>query len=570
MTSFLLGPVYQPPTGLISSDVVNSAATKLSNHLYHVLQNGRSDSVNFEPNSSSVSVTAMSTQDDNSPFFDFHFSSPQLNTTAGGTNKVTNASIYRIGSISKLFTVYMMLVNFGWKHWDDSVTRFIPELAKSTNDHTSSPIEHVNWDEVTIGSLASQLSGAGRDYANGDLASQNLPWSKLGLPELPSSEIPHCAGNYSLPPCSRHEFFQGVAIRHPTFAPQTTPVYSNLAYRTLGYVLEALSGTSYSRLLRSSVLEPLGLANTVAKVPSSKGSWVIPNGDTGFFQDVGDEMPTAGMYSSSYDLAKLGRNILLSKQLSPLDTRRWMKPMSHTASLSLSVGSPWEIWRTRSQVSHGRTIDLYTKSGSLGQYNSHLILVPDYGITFSILTAGPSSSSVVKIVAGTVLRALLPILESVSISEACKAMCGTYESRDSSRNSSIEIGSDESGLLVTRWINRGVDVKKTITDYAIETGSAPIKWIRLQTTNLDSISKLSNEKDGTRRVAYRALFEADNSDLTKSPRIMDPGDTHWSSMDSPTYGDIAADDFVIELNQSGVAMKVEPRIIRDELHRVTK
>lgn len=79
--------------------------------------------------------------------------------------------------------------------------------------------------------------------------------------------------------------------RHPVFAPQTTPVYSNLGYRLLGYILEKLSGSRYDSLLQSSVFEPLGMSHTTARVPSGEGSWVIPDSGSVWFQDVGDEMP---------------------------------------------------------------------------------------------------------------------------------------------------------------------------------------------------------------------------------------------------------------------------------------
>jgi len=76
------------------------------------------------------------------------------------------------------------------------------------------------------------------------------------------------------------------------FASQTTPVYSNAAYRILGYALEAMSGRPYDALMQSKVLTPLGLNNTSADLPPGKGSWVIPGGNkSGFHNYYGDEIP---------------------------------------------------------------------------------------------------------------------------------------------------------------------------------------------------------------------------------------------------------------------------------------
>jgi CubicO group peptidase (beta-lactamase class C family) len=164
MASYLLGPVYAPPSGLLISGAVNAWATHLSAALNQVMQHGNSDFGDFEANTSSISVTALSTEDnEDAPFFDFHYSSPFLDNSAGGTDQVTKSSIYRIGSISKLFTVYVMLVGHGWKHWDDSITHYLPELRDAALSDPNGPIENAFWNQITVGALASQLSGIGRD-----------------------------------------------------------------------------------------------------------------------------------------------------------------------------------------------------------------------------------------------------------------------------------------------------------------------------------------------------------------------------------------------------------------------
>ncbi|KAI1113680.1 putative penicillin-binding protein [Nemania sp. NC0429] len=570
MESFLLGPIYEPPTGSQASSVLSTWSSHLSEILSQVLHSGHSDFGDFEADTSSVSITVVSTEDDeDAPFFDFHYSSPSLNHSAGGTDHVTKNSIYRIGSISKLFTVYTLLVGFGWDSWDQAVTRYIPELRTAASSSAGHTIEGADWGTITIGALASQLSGIGRDYANGDLASQNLPLAQAGFPELSPDDIPRCGGNSSLPPCGRREYFQGLVQRHPVYAPQTTPVYSNVGFHILGYVLEAMGGTSYSALLQSKVLGPLGLADTSATVvPPNRGSWVVPAGNKSGFHDIyGGETPTAGIYSSSDNLARLGRNILLNKQLSALDTRRWMKPTSHTSSPFFSVGSPWEIWRTRSQITSGRVVDLYTKSGSVGQYTSQLILLPDYGVALSVLVAGSSSGPVITIATEMVLQSLIPMLEDITISEACGKLCGTYESSQSSVNSSVTITADATGLYLDRWINQGVDIKAVAEAYAVGTGSSPVRFLRLQATNLREPSDVDHNARSIRRVAYRVIFDTTSEDSDGPPRILNPNTHQWSSTDSPFYGEIAVDDFVVHIDANGTATMVEPRVLRDILQR---
>jgi CubicO group peptidase (beta-lactamase class C family) len=67
-------------------------------------------------------------------------------------------TLFRVHSISKVITVYTILSKLGFKHWHDPVTKWVPELANEGKD----PISDVDWDEVTLGSLASSMSGISR------------------------------------------------------------------------------------------------------------------------------------------------------------------------------------------------------------------------------------------------------------------------------------------------------------------------------------------------------------------------------------------------------------------------
>lgn len=158
----LLGPAFATPSNLAAVELIQSTAASLVQSFEEALTQGTSSFGNFVGNATSLSLTAAST-DDAGPFFDFHFSSPQLNTSAGSVSEVTADSIYRIGSISKLFTVYGLLLDYGTGNWDRPVTDFIPELRVAESSSNPTAVSQVQWDKVTIGSLASQLSGIGRD-----------------------------------------------------------------------------------------------------------------------------------------------------------------------------------------------------------------------------------------------------------------------------------------------------------------------------------------------------------------------------------------------------------------------
>lgn len=66
--------------------------------------------------------------------------------------------------MSKLLTVYTFLIHEGLARDGDSVTKHIPELAEiAKGDLVSDNGRLVNWTDVTVGDLASQLGGITRD-----------------------------------------------------------------------------------------------------------------------------------------------------------------------------------------------------------------------------------------------------------------------------------------------------------------------------------------------------------------------------------------------------------------------
>lgn len=236
-----------------------------------------------------------------------------------------------------------------------------------------------------------------------------------------------------------------------------------------------------------------------------------------------------------------------------------MKPHAHTASPSYSVGAPWEILRTRSQVSSGYTIDLYTKSGSDDQYQALLILIPDFNVVVSLLCTGPEAGPAITMAAEVALQAFLPALDKISQSQASHRFSGRYVSPDR-KNSSLLIATDANGpgLLVKEWLSNGVNVQEAAQAYADQTAGGTIKSMRLYPL----ISSSS-------QIAFRAVFET--IPLGYDPtvvRILKVGADQWAQIDELMYGEISADDFIFQLDSRGIATSVRPRILRDTLERV--
>jgi CubicO group peptidase (beta-lactamase class C family) len=80
---------------------------------------------------------------------------------------VNSSTIYRIGSITKVFTFYVSLLETGFQNFKDPTTKYVPEMT--ILDVLGNPLNTTDWNEVTIGALASHLVGLSCD-APGTLA----------------------------------------------------------------------------------------------------------------------------------------------------------------------------------------------------------------------------------------------------------------------------------------------------------------------------------------------------------------------------------------------------------------
>lgn len=175
----LAGAVYPVPSQLSQSDAFAKANQTFNDEL---VQAFKSDSIyGALTYNASFSINIYSLHEQES-LLTHHFSAPEL-PSESGVKKVDSDTIYRLGSISKLFTTYIYLANAGFEGWNDPITKYIPELQKYADKSKTNPIDVVAWDEVTVGSLISHLSGITRDGAQPPSTDALL--AAAGLPEVP-------------------------------------------------------------------------------------------------------------------------------------------------------------------------------------------------------------------------------------------------------------------------------------------------------------------------------------------------------------------------------------------------
>jgi CubicO group peptidase (beta-lactamase class C family) len=150
-----LGAVFPTPSNVLdSSTAVPQALSELRTTLQQSLSNGV-----LENTTTTFYLSAFST---GSKLFDFAYAAPSLNgsLTSGVLDENT---VFRIGSVSKLLTVYTILAEVGMDYMNDPVTKWVPELALEDHRGSINAVEAVDWDDITVGALASQMAGINRD-----------------------------------------------------------------------------------------------------------------------------------------------------------------------------------------------------------------------------------------------------------------------------------------------------------------------------------------------------------------------------------------------------------------------
>jgi len=147
-----LGPAYPPATSADAPAFV-SASSAFDKGLADALS-----SVKVSGATTSFAIQVYSASAKKPIYASYH--TPTIVSNGTKATNVDPDTILRDHSISKLLTVYTILTKLGDKYWDEPVAKFVSEIAHLSGGN---PVYDADWREVTLGSLASFMSGVGRD-----------------------------------------------------------------------------------------------------------------------------------------------------------------------------------------------------------------------------------------------------------------------------------------------------------------------------------------------------------------------------------------------------------------------
>jgi CubicO group peptidase (beta-lactamase class C family) len=199
----------------------------------------------------------------------------------------TKDTVYRIASVTKLFTGLMLLqlVERGRVHLSDPVEKYFPEVNKIQGRFPGAPpITLVQLATMTAG-LVGEPEDAER-YNTGRVAD----WEKSLILSLPATKYLYEPGTY-------HN-------------------YSNTSYAILGAALGRAAGVSYVSYVQKQIIEPLGMTQTAFE-PDNQISPVLAKGyhvdESGKLDTLtplrqqgnrGKNVPAGSLYSTVGDLTR--------------------------------------------------------------------------------------------------------------------------------------------------------------------------------------------------------------------------------------------------------------------------
>ncbi len=264
----------------------------------------------------------------------------------------TPSTVYRIGSITKLFTstAIMQLRDQGKLRLDEPVSQYLPWF-RVPNPFPDTP-------EITIRHLLTHTSGLPREAA--------FPyWTDHVFP-------------------TREELADGVLGQDALNSPETTYHYSNLGMSLLGEIVTEVSGQPWAEYVQEQILRPLGMSSSStapdeALLQRLSAAYMLqaPDGTRKIMEyyETGAITPAGGIVSTVEDLGRFAslqfsddpagrKQILRGSTLREMQRVHWVYD-SFKGGRGLGFS-----------VSHRDGKNFVGHGGSIGANVSNLLMVP--------------------------------------------------------------------------------------------------------------------------------------------------------------------------------------------------
>jgi D-alanyl-D-alanine carboxypeptidase len=308
---------------------------------------------------------------------------------------VTDQSVFRIGSVTKQFTAaaVMKQVEQGRIRLDATVADYLPDYPAPGR-------------AVTIHQLLNHTSGI-PSYT--DMGPRFWERSRLDL--------------------THDEMLELFASEPLEFEPGSRSAYNNSAYYLLGMVLEAVSGDSYAEHLQRTLLQPLGLTQTMY----CGAAEIIPHRAAGYDTYEGRLVNAAplsmnppgaagALCSTPRDMVRWARDLAAGRIVSPDSYSRMTQPtrLADTQTVPYGYGLALGQLGDANVVEHG---------GGINGFGSILAHYPDNDVTIAVIVNGPAGAGrLQQKIARAVLGIPEPVVLDLPVTDAERPRyLGTYD-----------------------------------------------------------------------------------------------------------------------------------------------
>jgi CubicO group peptidase (beta-lactamase class C family) len=327
----------------------------------------------------------------------------------------TPTTKFRLGSITKQFTAasILLLEERGKLKVEDPVKKYMQDAPAA-------------WDKVTIFHLLTHTSG--------------IP-SFTSFPDYRETEAT---------PTTPEKLVARFKDKPLEFQPGEKWNYSNSGYVLLGYLIEKISGQSYSEFVQQNIFTPLGMKDSGydsnAAVIAHRAAGYTPGKDSPVnagFVHMTIPFSAGALYSTTEDLLRWEQGLFGGKLLKPESLAKMTTPFKEDYAFGLGVTGK----NGRKVIGHG---------GGIEGFNTYLAYYPDDKLVIVVLAnlngpfADQIAAQVGKIAHGEKVVLASEHKEIVVSPAILKKYVGAYELTP---NFSIAVTLEE-GHLMTQATNQ--------------------------------------------------------------------------------------------------------------------
>ena len=390
----------------------------------------------------------------------FGFTDPKAKRPA------TESTVYRVGSVSKLFTdiAVMQLVEQGKLELDAPVERYIPEFRPRN------PFGKA----ITLRQLMMHRSGLVRETPVGSYFDPTEPTLRQTILSLNQTSL--------------------------VYEPDTRTKYSNAAIAAVGYVLERTQKQPFAAYLKRAVLNPLAMRySDFAPTPSVRQGlataqmWTL---DGRTYEAPTFEMgiaPAGSMYTTVSDLGKFMSALFAGGQGSNgrILKRETLEEMWAPQTDAKGNKTPFGIGFSLGQVNGRRRIG---HGGAIYGFATQLSALPDEKLGVVVVCTKDVANAVMSRIANLALQAMLaaregkslPVVERTSPvnAELARRLAGRYVSEKTKKIIEVE---ERSGRLVMFHEESGLLAQLRVPGSAIAASARPLSETMIHTFVVDDV-----------------------------------------------------------------------------------